>query len=278
MGGQSNTVKGNSSSIIGTNSTAEGNYSVAAGKKTVVTADSTFAWNDGTSTFTVNKPNFFATQSANGVVVGSPTPHAAAKLTINGTNGDLRIQINAAKDATTCNSTTLGVIKSVANSVSGKACPCFCDGTSWRTMIDSPSCTNACKDPSSQLTPKCGTTYKTCSAGTPLEFTTDTFASNISTQHWTCATLENGKMVSCKANFTCTGSVPANSQLCDANKDPSKEADNRNLFKDTPITPTGVCHRYTKCEYICKDGYKLSDDGKSCVVNSTPSNKVNGVC
>ncbi|MDR0369067.1 MAG: hypothetical protein LBH96_00595 [Candidatus Peribacteria bacterium] len=258
LGGQSNTISGNYSTVLGSNNSATGNYSVAAGKNTQVQANSTFAWNDGTNDFKVTQPNFFAIQAASGIVVGNNTPHKVAKLTINGTNGDLRIQANPAKDTTTCNATTLGVIKSVPSSVNGKVCPCFCNGSTWNTMIDSPSCTTVCKDPAADATktPKCPTStsavYKTCAQGTPLEETIDNLVNGKSRQHWTCANLDSGETVDCFADYVCIGTKPTHSQLC--------SNDDRNLIADTPITTTAACKRYTNCEYVCDMGYSPSSN------------------
>lgn len=109
IGGEHNEIQGNWNTVMGNNSVVSGKYSLAAGTGTQVLVDSTFAWNGGTEGFIVSRPNFFATQSPRGMVVGSDTPHGIAILTLDGNDGGLRIQPNAPRDVsvTGCTGATI---------------------------------------------------------------------------------------------------------------------------------------------------------------------------
>jgi hypothetical protein len=260
---------------MGSNSTSSGNNSLAAGSGSIVQASSTFAWNDGSNPFQVTTPNFFATQSAHGVVVGYHTPHPSAILTLSGSNGDLRIQANTAKDTNSCGPDTLGVVKSVKNNRNGAlVCSCFCDGQNRNAVIDSQNCINTCGDPRAASGTEliCGSTYKTCTKGTPLGFTSP-LENGGTTQYWTCANLDNGKVEECSnpTPYQCTGTPPTHSTLC--------SGDNEDLIENTPITivRNGVCQRYTKCEYMCDANYE--PDGKGgCQLGSTVPTTIDGHC
>ena len=76
-----------------------------------------------------------------------------------------------------------------------------------------------------------------------------------------CADI-NGVMSPCAippagTGFSCTGSVPANSELC--------FQDNMNLTADTPRSLTFLCSNTQKCEHKCRQGHYFDLTSLSCI-------------
>ncbi|MDR0607181.1 MAG: hypothetical protein LBG52_02250, partial [Candidatus Peribacteria bacterium] len=115
-----------------------------------VNKEYTFAWSDE-GEFAVTKGHVFAVKAKSGVVVSTDTPNEIVALTV---SGDLRIQPNGG-DTSGCNATTQGTMKSVMTG--GQLCSCFCDGAAWQTVLDTPQCVKACKDPRVNLQYICTT-------------------------------------------------------------------------------------------------------------------------
>ena len=174
------------------------------------------------------------------MVVKKDTPHGTASLTV---GGAIRVQQTSANPE--CKA---GVVKSVkVSQTSDQLCPCFCDGTSWSSMLDTPQCLNACGDsrastlsaacgkgdvlatggsatlPTNKLTTLVGTTTNgdnnkllfSCNQGTILPYTSYVFSGETNIHYWSCVEPTTAKVETCSVNFACQGSISdTNVELC----------------------------------------------------------------
>ena len=202
------------------------------------------------------------------MVVKKDTPHGTASLTV---GGAIRVQENGVSP--TC---AAGVVKSVKSTKNpGQLCPCFCDGTSWASMLDTPQCLNVCNDskatsltaacgkgdvlatggsatlPTNKLTTLVGITTNgdnnkllfSCNQGTILPYTSYVFSGETNIHYWSCVEPTTAKVETCKEEFKCQKSAPANAILC-AN-------DDRDLLNNTTDKKLVQTCGANKCEYIC---------------------------
>ena len=222
----------------------------------------TFAWSDGTA-LTPGKANLFAIRGQRGAVVARNMPHDSAALTL---NGNLRIQANKEPS---CDGTTQGVFRSIANSGTNQTCPCLCNGSNRVSLLDTPGCLKTCGDQrwagnSNANNTMCGTggstsaqqVLNTCQTGFELlpQKSLDYKGAATTENIWyrMCQEKNTGKTATCNSDtFKCQGATPANAVACtDAGKGLTNNSTGKVLVSACSTPPAPL-----QCQYRCADGF-----------------------